>query len=156
MKEYLCGKRKAIYTYEGNCTSVHYATLEEYNQYQEKEKRQKKKEDLKKFLSKDIEDLALFSDISDDFSSDSFDGDYEDNSVIEDSPESRDFFEMFGSRKRKKNVVRSRPFRPRICKKEKDLPFATKVVPKPVGLKFDELEVKSVPKRLRMELKRLT
>lgn len=32
-KEYFCGKRKAIYTYERNCTSVRYATLKEYRQY---------------------------------------------------------------------------------------------------------------------------
>ena len=84
LKEYLCEKCKAIYTYEGSCTLVRYATLEEYKQYQEKEKRQKE-EALKTFLNKDFEDLALFSDISDDSSSDFSNRVYEDNSVIEDS-----------------------------------------------------------------------
>ena len=80
---------------------------------------------------------------------------YEDDSVIEDSPESRDIFEMFESRKRKKSVVRSRLFRSRTYEKEKDLPFATKVVPKPTRMEFDEMKIGYVPKRLRMELKRL-
>ena len=69
----------------------------------------------------------------------------EENSVIEDSPESREYFEMFESKKRKRNVVRCRPFKPRSCKKEEVFPFATKVVLKPVRSKYDELEVESVP-----------
>ena len=80
--------------------------MEEYKQYQEKEKRQKE-EYVKTFFNKNIEDLAHFSDISNDSSLDSFDGVYEDDSVIQDSLESRDFFKMFGSRKRKKSIVRS-------------------------------------------------
>ena len=83
-------------------------------------------------------------------------GPQEEDSVIEDSPENREYFEMFGSKKRKRNVVCRRPFRPRSCKKEEVFPFATKVVPEPVRLEFDELEVESVPQRLRTELKRLT
>ena len=43
----------------------------------------------------------------------------EEDSLIEDSPESFSYFETFGSKKRKRNIVRKRPFRPRSCKKEK-------------------------------------
>ena len=80
----------------------------------------------------------------------------EDNSLIEDSPESRVFFERFGHKKRKKNVIRSRPIRPRSFKKKEDYPFATELVPKPMRLGFEELEVESIPRRLRLELRRLT
>ncbi|KAF3438455.1 hypothetical protein FNV43_RR21217 [Rhamnella rubrinervis] len=110
VKEFLCGKRKAIAADEGNCTSIQYATLEEHKQYEEARKRQKE-ETLKAFLNKDIEDLAPFSDISDISSSD---------------------FPM-------KNVNKKLKFMkimkwPRSCKKEKDLPFASKVVVKPLEL----------------------
>ena len=89
-------------------------------------------------MSKDIEDLALLFDISNDSSLDSSNRVYEDDSVIENCSKSKDFFEMFGSRKRKKNVVRSRPIRPRSCKKKKDISFPTKMVHKPARLEFDE------------------
>ena len=70
------------------------------------------------------------------------------DSVIKDFPESREYFEMFGSKKRKRNVICSRPSRPRSCKKEEVFPLATKVAPKPVRLEYDEMEVESVPQRL--------
>ena len=79
----------------------------------------------------------------------------EEDSLIEDSPESFSYFETFGSKKRKRNIVRKRPFRPRSCKKEKDFPFAARVVSESIRLEFDKLEVESVPQRLRTELKRL-
>ena len=82
-------------------------------------------------------------------------GAQEEDSVIEDSPESFEYFEIFGSKNRKKNIVRKRPFRPRSCKKEKDFPFASRVVFESVRLEFDESEVESVPQRLRTELRRL-
>ncbi|KAF3453192.1 hypothetical protein FNV43_RR03630 [Rhamnella rubrinervis] len=161
VKEFLCGKRKVIATGEGNCTSIQYATLEEYKQYEEARKRQKE-ETLKAFLNKDIEDLAPFSDISDISSSDSSDEEceqeikvHEDNEMIEDSPECKSYFEEFGSIKRKRNVIRSRPIRPRSCKKEKDLPFASKMVVKPLELVIEEMGTSSTNKKLRNKLKRL-
>ena len=72
----------------------------------------------------------------------------EEDSVIENSPESFSYFEIFGSKKRKKNIVHKRPFRPRSCKKEEDFPFATRVVSEPVRLELDKSEVESVPQRL--------
>ena len=75
--------------------------------------------------------------------------------MVKDSPESRKSFGMFRSKKRKRNVVCSRPFRPRSYKMGGGFPFASKVVPKPVGLEYDEIEVESVPQRLRTEWKRL-
>ena len=64
-------------------------------------------------------------------------GAQEEDSVIEDSPESFWYFEIFKSKKRKRNIVRKRPFRPRSCKKKEDFPFATRVVSEPVRLEFD-------------------
>ena len=55
---------------------------------------------------------------------------------------------MFGSKKRKKSVIRTRPISPRSYKKEKDLTFTTKEVSKPARLEFDEIKVESVPRRL--------
>ncbi|KAF3434600.1 hypothetical protein FNV43_RR21685 [Rhamnella rubrinervis] len=128
------------------------------------------------------ESLAFPSDSSDDSSSDSFTeedpeeenepvdekieileyepemeggGKQKDSSVIEDSPESREFFRRFGNKKRKRNVIRSRPFRPRTCKQKREIPYITEVVPKPIGLGIDESEVESVPRRLRTKLRRL-
>ena len=72
----------------------------------------------------------------------------EKDSVIEDSLKSFSYFEIFGSKKRKRNIVRKRFFRPRSCKKKEDFPFATRVVSEPVRLEFDESEVESVPQRL--------
>ena len=82
-------------------------------------------------------------------------GAQEEDSVIEDSSESFEYFEIFGSKNRKRNIVRKRPFRPRSCKNEKDFPFAVRVVSKSVRLEFDEPEVESVPQRLLTELRRL-
>ena len=79
----------------------------------------------------------------------------EEDSLIEDSPESFSYFETFGNKKRKRNIVRKRPLRPRSCKKEKDFPFASRMVCKPVRLELDESEVEFVPQRLRTELRRL-
>ncbi|KAF3443082.1 hypothetical protein FNV43_RR17003 [Rhamnella rubrinervis] len=66
------------------------------------------------------------------------DGKQEDSSVIEDFPERKEFFRRFGNKKRKRNVIRSRPFRPRTW------------------LGIDGSKVKSIPMRLRIELRRLT
>ena len=49
----------------------------------------------------------------------------EEDSMIEDSHESREYFKMFENKKRKRNVVRSRFFRPRSCKKKEVFPFTT-------------------------------
>ncbi|KAF3443636.1 hypothetical protein FNV43_RR13326 [Rhamnella rubrinervis] len=125
MKEFLYGKCKTIVTDEGNCTSVQYATSEEYN-------------------------------------SDCFNGEheqeikvYDDNEVIENSLKYKCYFEEFESIKRKRNVIRSRPIRPRSYKKEKDLPFASKVVVEPPELMVKELGMASENTKLRKELKRL-
>ncbi|KAF3443710.1 hypothetical protein FNV43_RR13400 [Rhamnella rubrinervis] len=83
------------------------------------------------------------------------DGKQKDNSVIEDSPESRKFFRRFGNKKRKRNVIRSRSFRPRTCKQKREISYVTEVIPKPIGLGIDESEVEFVPRRLRTELRRL-
>ncbi|KAF3443582.1 hypothetical protein FNV43_RR13270 [Rhamnella rubrinervis] len=79
----------------------------------------------------------------------------QENEVIEDSPECKRYFEEFGSIKRKRNMIRPRPIRPRSCKKEQDLPFASKVVIKPLGLVIEEMGTASINKKLRNELKRL-
>ena len=79
----------------------------------------------------------------------------EEDSVIEDSPKSFSYFEIFRSKKRKRNIVHKRPFRPRSCKKEEDFPFATIVVSEPVRLEFDESEVESVSQKFRTKLRRL-
>ena len=79
----------------------------------------------------------------------------EEDSMIEDSHESREYFKMFENKKRKRNVVRSRFFRPRSCKKKEVFPFTTKEVLKLVRLEYDELKLESVPQRLQIELKHL-
>ena len=58
-------------------------------------------------------------------------------------------------KKRKQNVICSRPIRLRSCKKKEDYPFATELVPKPMRLGFEELEVESILRRLRLELTQL-
>ncbi|KAF3449839.1 hypothetical protein FNV43_RR05918 [Rhamnella rubrinervis] len=68
-------------------------------------------------------------------------GKQKDSSVIKDSPKSREFFRRFGNKKRKRNVIRSRPYRPRTCKQKREIPYVTEVVPKPKGLGIDESEV---------------
>ena len=110
-------------------------------------------EDSKKDMSEKSESVDEKIEILEDELIDEGNKVQEDNSLIEDSPESRIFFERFGNKKRKKNMIRSRPIRPRSCKKKKDYPFATEIVPKPVRLGFDELEVESVTRRLRSELR---
>ncbi|KAF3453080.1 hypothetical protein FNV43_RR03514 [Rhamnella rubrinervis] len=129
VKEFLCGKRKAIAADEGNCTSIQYATLEEYKQYEEARKRQKE-DTLKAFLNKDIKDLAPFFDISDISSSDSSDEEceqeikvHEDNEVIEDSSKlsDHDMFVLFDSGSTHTFV--SSKFAENLCVKSKKLDF---------------------------------
>ena len=114
-------------------------------------------------MKKNIEDLFSFSDISDDSSSYSSIGGcgqgtkvQNDDLVIEDSLKSKNYFEEFRNNKRKRNLIHSRPLRPRSCKKDKELPFASVVVPKPPRLKYDKIEAVYVPKKFRTELKHLT
>ncbi|KAF3455445.1 hypothetical protein FNV43_RR00072 [Rhamnella rubrinervis] len=76
----------------------------------------------------------------------------QENEVIGDSSECKRYFEEFGNIKRKRNVIRSRPIRPRSCKKEQDLPFASKVVIKPLELVIEKMGTVSAKKKLRKEL----
>ena len=112
-------------------------------------------EDFEKVMSEKSESVDEEIEILEDEPIDEGNKVQEDNSLIEDSPESRVFFERFGNKKRKKNMIRSRLIRPRSCKKKEDYPFATELVPKPMRLGFEELEVASIPRRLRLELRRL-
>ena len=86
-------------------------------------------EDFEKVMSEKSESVDEEIEILEDEPIDEGNKVQEDNSLIKDSPESRVFFERFENKKRKKNVIRSRPIRPRSCKKKEDYPFATKLVP---------------------------
>ncbi|KAF3445937.1 hypothetical protein FNV43_RR11114 [Rhamnella rubrinervis] len=72
----------------------------------------------------------------------------QDNEVIEVSPECKSYFEEFGNIKRKRNLICSRPLRPRPCKKEKDLPFDSKVIAKPLELVVEEMRMVSTNRKL--------